>query len=287
MTDNAPAPGVLYLIATPIGNLEDITARALRLLREVALIAAEDTRVTRKLLAHFDIHTPLTSFHAHTGDAKQDQLLRRLLDGESIAVVSDAGTPLVSDPGAEFVAAAAREGIRVEPIPGPSAVLSALIASGLPTGRFAFDGFLPRTNDRRDRLKEVVSERRTVILFESSPRLVETLEDLRRLAGDNRRVTVARELTKKFEEFMRGTLVEVIAHYRATPPRGECVIVMEGSSETAGAEQPPDTDTLIRAALARGLSVKDASREVAAQTGLSRNEVYARTQQLREETNTL
>lgn len=282
MTDNAPAPGVLYLIATPIGNLEDITARALRLLREVALIAAEDTRVTRKLLSHFDIHTPLTSFHAHTGDAKQDHLLRRLLEGDSIAVVSDAGTPLVSDPGAEFVAAAARAGVRVEPIPGPSAVLSALIGSGLPTGRFAFDGFLPRTNDRRDRLKEVVFERRTVILFEASPRLVETLEDLRRLAGDDRRVTVARELTKKFEEFTRGTLAEVIAHYRATPPRGECVIVMEGGSETVGAEQPPDTDTLIRAALARGLSVKDAAREVATQSGLSRNEVYARVQELRD-----
>lgn len=282
MTDNAPAPGVLYLIATPIGNLEDITARALRLLREVALIAAEDTRVTRKLLSHFDIHTPLTSFHAHTGDAKQDHLLRRLIEGDSIAVVSDAGTPLVSDPGAEFVAAAARAGVRVEAIPGPSAVLSALIGSGLPTGRFAFDGFLPRTNDRRERLKEVVFERRTVILFEASPRLVETLEDLRRLAGDDRRVTVARELTKKFEEFTRGTLAEVIAHYRATPPRGECVIVMEAGSETAGAEQPPDTDTLIRAALARGLSVKDAAREVATQSGRSRNEVYARVQELRD-----
>lgn len=273
---DAPAPGVLYLVATPIGNLEDITARALRILREVSLIAAEDTRVTRKLLAHFDIHTPLTSYHAHTEAGKADHLLHRLREGESVALVSDAGTPCISDPGAELVSAAIDAGIRVEPIPGPASPIAALIASGLPAARFTFEGFLPRTNDRRDRLVTLAREPYTLILFESSPRLVDTLEDLRKHCGTTRRVVVARELTKKFEEFIRGTLPEVIAHYKATPPKGECVLVLEGAGDAPPPEEtPPDMAVLLRAALDRGLSPRDAAREVARATGLPRNTVYA------------
>jgi 16S rRNA (cytidine1402-2'-O)-methyltransferase len=275
----------LYLVATPIGNLEDITARALRVLREADLIAAEDTRVTRKLLAHFDIHTPLTAFHAHTSEAKGDALLEKLAGGAKVALVSDAGTPCISDPGAELVAAAIAAGVRVEPVPGPVAAVAALIASGLPTGRFAFEGFLPRTNDRRDRLREVVREKRTVILYEAPHRLVEALDELRKAAGESRRVAVGRELTKKFEEFTRGTLAEVAAHYKANPPRGECVIVLEGApAGTADEQDPPAADpmTLVRDALARGLSPRDAAKEVAAAAGIGRNEAYALVQQARD-----
>lgn len=284
MTNEKPTPGVLYLVATPIGNLEDITARALRILRESSLIAAEDTRVTRKLLAHFDIHTPLTSYHAHTGEGKANDLIARLVAGESIALVSDAGTPCISDPGVELVAAAIEAGVRVEPIPGASSAVAALIASGLPAARFTFEGFLPRTNDRRERLHEVANERRTVILFEASPRLVDTLNDLRKVCGDTRPVAVARELTKKFEEFRRGTLVEVIAYYRENPPRGECVIVLGGGSgKPAEADAPLDIDALARAALERGLSAKDAAREVARLANLSRNDAYAVVQRVASE----
>ena len=274
----APAPsGVLYLVATPIGNLEDITARALSVLREADVIAAEDTRVTRKLLSHFDLHTPLVSYHAHSGGQRAESLLDRLRAGQSVALVSDAGTPAISDPGFELVEAAAGEGFRVEPVPGPCAAIAGLIASALPTGRFVFEGFLPRTNDRRERLAEVARERRTVVLYEAANRLADALADLRKHCGDDRRVAVGREITKKFEEFVRGTLAEVEAHYRASAPRGECVIVLDGAGETeADAMTGPDVDARIAAALAQGLTPKDAARSVAAATGLSRNEVYAR-----------
>ncbi len=270
--------GVLYLVATPIGNLEDITARALRILREVDIIAAEDTRVTRKLLAHFDIHTPLTSYHAHTSEAKADSLLQRLLNGDKIAVVSDAGTPCLSDPGAELVAAAVEAGVRVEPLPGPSALLAGLVASGLPTGRFVFEGFLPRTKpDRKERLEAASRETRTVVFYEAPPRLLELLDELAKYTGSDRRVVVARELTKKFEEFQRGTISEVAAHFRETAPRGECVVLMEGASSPSEAENTDaaDPETLLRDALARGQSPRDAARNVAQVTGLPRNEVYA------------
>ncbi|GAB4452750.1 MAG: 16S rRNA (cytidine(1402)-2'-O)-methyltransferase [Armatimonadaceae bacterium] len=276
MAENtAPAPGVLYLVATPIGNLEDITARALRILREVSLIAAEDTRVTRKLLAHFDIHTPLTSYYAHSQETKTEGLIARLLGGDSVALVSDAGTPCISDPGAELVAEAVAAGVRVEPIPGACAAVAGLIGSGLPPARFVFEGFLPRTNDRQERLKTVTSELRTVILYESSPRLVSTLEDLQKLAGADRLVAVGRELTKKFEEFVRGTLPEVIAHYNENPPKGECVIVLAGASEAAEPADAPDIAALARAALAQGLSPRDAAKQVAKEAGIPRNEAYA------------
>lgn len=274
--------GVLYLVATPIGNLEDITARALRTLREADVIAAEDTRVTRKLLAHFDIHTPLISYHAHSHTGRQDALMARLLGGEQVALVSDAGTPCVSDPGAELVAEAAAAGVRIEPIPGASAPLCALIASGLPTGRFVFEGFLPRTKpDFRERVRLLAREERTSVLFEAPPRLVETLKALALACGGDRPASVGRELTKKFEEHIRGSLTEVIAHFTQTPPRGECVIVLGGAPPQP--DEAPDADTLLRTALEEGLSPKDAARTLAEQTGLAKNALYRRALELREE----
>ena len=272
--------GVLYLIATPIGNLEDITARALRLLREVDVIAAEDTRVTRKLLAHFDIHTPLISYHAHSSAGRQDALISRLLAGESVAVVSDAGTPCISDPGAELVAEVISAGIRIDPIPGASAPLCALIASGLPTGRFVFEGFLPRTKpDFRERVKQLAKEERTSILFEAPPRLIETLKALAVACGDDRPASVGRELTKKFEEHVRGSLAEVIVHFQETPPRGECVIVVGGAPPQP--EEAPNPDSLLLKALADGSSPKDAARSVADATGLAKNALYQRVLELK------
>ena len=272
--------GVLYLIATPIGNLEDITARALRLLREVDVIAAEDTRVTRKLLAHFDIHTPLISYHAHSSAGRQDALISRLLAGESVAVVSDAGTPCISDPGAELVAEVAAAGIRIDPIPGASAPLCALIGSGLPTGRFVFEGFLPRTKpDFRERVRQLAKEERTTILFEAPPRLIETLKALASACGDDRPASVGRELTKKFEEHVRGSLAEIIAHFQETPPRGECVIVVGGAPPQP--EEAPNPDSLLLKALADGSSPKDAARSVAAATGLAKNALYQRVLELK------
>ena len=278
-----PRVGVLYLIATPIGNLEDITARALRLLREVEVIAAEDTRVTRKLLAHFDIHTPLISYHAHSSAGRQDALLGRLLAGESVALVSDAGTPCVSDPGAELVAEVVSAGVRVEPIPGASAPLCALIASGLPTGRFVFEGFLPRTKpDFRERVKQLAREERTTILFEAPPRLTETLKALAAACGEDRPASVGRELTKKFEEHVRGSLAEIIAHFQETAPRGECVIVVGGAPPQP--DVAPNPDSLLLQALAEGSSPKDAARSVATVTGLAKNALYQRVLELREPT---
>ncbi|WP_395143517.1 16S rRNA (cytidine(1402)-2'-O)-methyltransferase [Armatimonas sp.] len=277
-----PRAGVLYLIATPIGNLEDITARALRLLREVDVIAAEDTRVTRKLLAHFDIHTPLISFHAHSSAGRQDALLGRLLAGASVALVSDAGTPCVSDPGADLVAEVVSAGVRVEPIPGASAPLCALIASGLPTGRFVFEGFLPRTKpDFRARVKQLAREERTTILFEAPPRLIETLKALAAACGEDRPASVGRELTKKFEEHVRGSLAEIIAHFQETPPRGECVIVVGGAPPQP--EEAPNPDALLLQALAEGSSPKDAARSVATATGLAKNTLYQRVLELRDQ----
>ncbi len=278
-----PRAGVLYLIATPIGNLEDITARALRLLREVDVIAAEDTRVTRKLLAHFDIHTPLISFHAHSSAGRQDALLGRLLAGASVALVSDAGTPCISDPGADLVADVVAAGVRVEPIPGASAPLCALIASGLPTGRFIFEGFLPRTKpDFRERVKQLAREERTTVLFEAPPRLIETLKALAVACGDERLASVGRELTKKFEEHVRGSLAEIIAHFQETAPRGECVIVIGGAPPQP--DVAPNPDALLLQALAEGSSPKDAARSVATATGLAKNALYQRVLELRDQT---
>ncbi len=289
MTTEAPTPkGILYLVATPIGNLEDISARALRILREADVVAAEDTRVTRKLLSHFDIHTPLTAYHAHSGEGRTNALLERLLNGETIALVSDAGMPCISDPGADFVALAVDAGVRVEPIPGANAALSALSASGLPTGQFAFEGFLPRNkSDLRERLEQIAREPRTLIIYEAPHRLVETLNYLAKVCGPNRRACVGRELTKKFEEFQRGNLADIAAHYEETAPRGECVVVVEGAtgdaSDAVAAGSAPDAEALLRAALDAGTSPRDAARQLAVQLSKPRNELYALALKLRDE----
>ena len=274
-----PVPGgTLFVVATPIGNLEDITARALRVLREADLIAAEDTRVTRKLLAHFDIHTPLISYHAHSSEGREFELLEKLRRGMNIALVSDAGTPAISDPGAALIAAAIDAGFRVEPIPGASALISALTASGLSTAGFVFEGFLPRTkSDFRERIAAISREPRTTVFYEAPSRVVDTLRELAKAAGPDRRVCVAREITKKFEEFRRGTLSNVAAYFDATAPRGECVVVLAGrqEGEVAGSEPEIDIEGQLRAALERGMSPRDAAREVARATGRARNELYA------------
>ncbi len=271
-------PGRLFLVSTPIGNLEDISARALRVLREVDRIAAEDTRVTGKLLARFAIDTPMVAFHGHSGSRHEDSLLERLEHGESIALVSDAGTPCISDPGGVLVVRAVERGIIVEPIPGASALLAALVASGIDPTRFVFEGFLPRTNDRRERLRQLSVETRTIVLYESPVRLAATLAELAKTCGSERRCAVAREVTKLHEEFVRGTLAEVEAHFIAKPARGECVIVLAGAAEGSVPEEVAelDIDALLKVARDRGLSAKDAAREVSQRTGIARRVLYAR-----------
>ncbi|MCK4272418.1 16S rRNA (cytidine(1402)-2'-O)-methyltransferase, partial [bacterium] len=213
---------------TPIGNLEDITLRALRVLKEVELIAAEDTRRTRRLLRHYQISRPLISYHDHNKEARSPSLLEKLNSGESLALVSDAGTPGISDPAFYLVRLAIQHGVPVVPVPGPSALISALIVSGLPPDRFAFEGFLPAKSGRRRRkLKALAGEERTILFFESPYRLKRTLEDILEIMGD-RRATVARELTKKFEEVTRGTVTQLLEHYGEKKPRGEVVIVLTG-----------------------------------------------------------
>ncbi|MDI6710759.1 MAG: 16S rRNA (cytidine(1402)-2'-O)-methyltransferase [Bacillota bacterium] len=267
-------PGTLYLCATPIGNLEDITLRALRVLREVDLIAAEDTRRTRKLLAHYDIPTPLVSYHAHNRESRGKELLARLRDGRSIALVSDAGTPGVSDPGAALVARAVAEGVPVVAIPGASAALTALVVSGLPTARFAFEGFLPRKG-RAKVLAELARETRTLVVFESPRRVVHTLEELLAVMGD-RRVAVARELTKKFEEVFRGTLSEALAHFREREPRGEFTLVIEGAVSGGAAEAcgQQDLRAAVEELVASGADRREAVKEVARRYGVPRRNVY-------------
>jgi 16S rRNA (cytidine1402-2'-O)-methyltransferase len=273
---NSSRPGRLRLVATPIGNLEDITVRALRILRESHIVAAEDTRVTGKLLRHFEIDTRLISHHAHSGQEDIIQLITLLTQGNDVALVSDAGTPCISDPGSQLVRAAIDCGIIVEPIPGACAAIAAISASGLPTGQFTFEGFLPRSSDLKDRLKALSTERRTMIIYESPHRLADTLIDLAEAFGATRQATVAREVTKLHESFIRGTLAECAEHYKAEPPRGECVIIVEGGTGDAP-ERPEEVavETLLLDAMRAGKSTKEAAREVANKTGLGRRELYA------------
>ncbi|MCL6610403.1 MAG: 16S rRNA (cytidine(1402)-2'-O)-methyltransferase [Peptococcaceae bacterium] len=269
--------GTLYLCATPIGNLEDITLRALRVLKEVDLVAAEDTRRTRKLFSRYDIHTPLTSYHEHNSRSKGPYLIGQLLAGKSVALVTDAGLPGVSDPGEKLTALAVSEGIRVVPVPGPSASLAALAASGLPTERFCFEGFLPaRGPKRRQRLEELKPEKRTLILYEAPHRLAATLADLAGVLGD-RRICLARELTKQYEEIWRGSLAEAVSRFRDKPPRGEITLVLEGSPAVSENRSFGGTD--LRAMVADlergGMSRKEAIREASRRSGVSRREVYS------------
>jgi 16S rRNA (cytidine1402-2'-O)-methyltransferase len=225
-----PAPSTLYVVSTPIGNMDDITLRALRVLREVDVIAAEDTRTTGQLLKHHEISTHCLSYYSHNEQKRIPELLERMRAGESVAVVSDAGTPGVSDPAALLIAAAIDEGFEVIPIPGASAALAALVASGLQMDRFHFEGFLPIKKRRQTRIAALADETRTVILYESVHRLLKTLRELHAGLGD-RRISVSREITKRFEETVRGSFEDVIAHFDAHPPKGEFVIVVEGRRE--------------------------------------------------------
>ena len=265
--------GTLYVVATPIGNLEDMTLRAVRVLREVKLIAAEDTRTTRKLLAHFDIHTPLTSYHEYTEPAKIERLLDRLAEGD-MALVSEAGMPGLSDPGAPLVQAAIRRGLPVVPVPGASAILAALAVSGLSTATFLYLGFLPRrASDRRDVLAQVADAEHTLVLFESPHRLRDTLADLHAVLGE-RPVALARELTKLHEEVWRGGLAAAIAHYAEVEPRGEFTLVVGGATPTAETWDEAAVRAALTEALAQGHYGREAARAVAARAGWPSRTVY-------------
>ncbi|MCC7206500.1 MAG: 16S rRNA (cytidine(1402)-2'-O)-methyltransferase [Anaerolineae bacterium] len=264
----------LYIVATPIGNLEDITLRALRVLREVRLIAAEDTRTTRKLLDRYQIAAPLTSYHEHNKLSKLDVIFEALAEGD-VALVSDAGTPGISDPGYELIGEAIARGVTVVPIPGPNALVAALVGSGLPTDGFVYLGFLPRKAAAlRSALHAVSAERRTLIAYESPNRLVETLDAVIATLGD-RPVVVARELTKLHEQFIRGNASAVRDHFRENEPRGEITLLIGGApdqpAETWDDERVRDA---LRALLADGLSRRDAARLVAEQSGRERRAVY-------------
>ncbi len=261
----------LYVVATPIGNLEDITLRALRTLREVKLIAAEDTRKTKRLLTTYDIKTPVTSYHEHNKWTKLGYILNHLED-EDVALVSNAGMPGISDPGYELIVAANQRGISVVPIPGPSAVITALAISGLPTDRFSYIGFLPhKAGGKRRLLESITNERGTIVALESPHRLLAALDAILLILGD-RRVAVCRELTKIYEEVFRGTISQAIEHF--TEPRGEFTLVIEGKKEKDKPQLTEDIEGQLHHMRLSGVTAKEAIAKVAGETGLSRNELY-------------
>jgi 16S rRNA (cytidine1402-2'-O)-methyltransferase len=269
------APGTLYLVGTPIGNLEDITFRAIRILKSADLIAAEDTRHTGKLLQHFQITTPQISYHDHNRQQRIPQLVSRLQQGETIALVTDAGMPGISDPGYELVCACVADQIAVVPIPGPSAVIAAIAAAGLPSDRFVFEGFLPvKGKPRQERLESLKTEPRTTILYESPHRLVKTLIDLGEVLSLDRPITLARELTKRYEEFWRGTIGEALAHYETATPKGEFTVAIAPAPQTTAAPSTAEITQSLKNLIAQGLSRSKASRQLAEQTNLSKREIY-------------
>jgi 16S rRNA (cytidine1402-2'-O)-methyltransferase len=268
--------GTLYVVATPLGNLGDITARALQTLRQVHLIAAEDTRRSRKLLAHFDIHTPLMSYYDQVERQRAPKLIEQLKAGESIALISDAGTPGIADPGFRLVRAAIESGIRVTPVPGPSAVAAVLSVAGLPTDRFVFEGFVPpRTAARRKFFAGLASEARTIVVYETARRLPACLADLIAALGADREVVIARELTKLYEEVLRGPAKEILERLTVTRVQGEVTLVIAG-----GKTPPPvlleDLDTAIRRLRAEGRHTREIAGELAPRYNLSRRQVYER-----------
>jgi 16S rRNA (cytidine1402-2'-O)-methyltransferase len=264
--------GTLFLVATPIGNLEDVTLRALNVLRAVSIVAAEDTRTARNLLSHYDIHPRLLSYNEHNMRERTPRLMRALETGD-VALVSEAGMPGVSDPGYELTVAALAAGHEVSPIPGASASVSAVAASGLPSRQFTFVGFLPRRSVERRRLFEsLAGERRTLVAFESPHRLQQALVDIRAALGE-RRIAVCRELTKLHEEIFRGTLTEAIGHF--VEPRGEFTLVVEGAPEAASEATDDDLRAELRRLRTLGASARDAAAEVALRTGVPRRRVYA------------
>jgi 16S rRNA (cytidine1402-2'-O)-methyltransferase len=269
-------PGILYVVATPLGNLGDLSVRAMEVLRAVSVVAAEDTRRTRGLLSHLGASPRVLSYHAHSDEPRLETLLEILHDGRDVALVSDAGTPVVSDPGTDLVAAARAAGITVVPIPGPSAVATALSAAGLKGDRYLFLGFIPRKGSERARLlARAAAEEWSVVFFEAPPRLADLLEDLARAVGGGRRAVVARELTKLHEEFRAGTLEELAGYYSEHPPRGEITIVLEGTG--APAEPPDRTGEAVEQAtllLAEGLTRREVVRRISETLGLPRNDAY-------------
>ncbi len=261
----------LYVVATPIGNLEDISLRALRILREVKLIAAEDTRKTKRLLTTYDIKTPMTSYHEHNKRAKLDYILSRLEEGD-VALVSEAGTPGVSDPGYELVKAANRKGIPVVPIPGPSVVITALTISGLAPDRFTYLGFLPRkASSRRNILASIANEPGTIIVLEAPHRLLATLRDMLLILGD-RGIAVCRELTKVHEEVFRGRISQAIEHF--TEPRGEFTLVVEGKTERDKPRLTEGMERRLHEMRLSGVTAKEAITQVAKESGLPKKELY-------------
>lgn len=272
--------GTLYLCATPIGNLEDITLRVLRTLKEVDVIAAEDTRHSIKLLNHFEISTPMTSYHEYNKIDKGRYLIGLLKEGQNIALITDAGTPGISDPGEELVKMAYEEEIPVTSLPGPSAVVTGLTLSGLSTRRFAFEAFLPSDKKERNNiLKELQTETRTIVIYEAPHRLIKTLKELSQALGD-RRVTVVRELTKKYETAFQTSLLKAIAHYEEVEPKGECLLVIEGLRIEDLLEQEKEKfltlslDEHMNLYLGRGMDKKDAMKAVATDRGITKRDVY-------------
>ncbi len=269
--------GKLYLCPTPIGNLGDMTFRALEVLKSVDLIAAEDTRNTMKLLNHFDINVPLTSYYEHNKAQKGGVLMEKLKNGEDIALVSDAGMPAISDPGEDLVRLCISEGVEVVPLPGPSAFTTALVASGMPTGRFSFEGFLTTNKrNRKNHLNEVKNDIRTLIFYEAPHKLIYTLQDMLEVLGD-REIVLARELTKKFEEFYRTTIAEAINHYNLTPPKGEFVLIIKGADPKAVEEERkatlPTPEEMLKN-LSGSMRGKELTNYVAEALGLPKREVY-------------
>jgi 16S rRNA (cytidine1402-2'-O)-methyltransferase len=268
-------PATLYIVGTPIGNLEDMTFRAIQVLQQVDLIAAEDTRHTGLLLQHFQITTPQISYHDHNRTSRLPELIDRLQRGKSLALVTDAGVPGISDPGFELVKACADAEIRVVPIPGASAAVTALSAAGLSTERFVFEGFLPaKGQERLDRLEALQSEPRTIVLYESPHRLRQTLADLAMALGATRRVVLAREITKRYEEFWRGTVTDAIDRYRDHEPVGEFTLVVAGAVAATLILSESALKAELQQLLQQGLSRSQASRQLAQQTSLSRRQIY-------------
>ncbi len=266
----------MYIVASPIGNLEDITLRALRILKEVDLIAAEDTRHTKKLLVHYGIITPMTSYHKHNESAKSASLVQRLSSGCRVALISDAGTPIVSDPGFRLVQGAIQAGIPVVPIPGPSALTAVLSACGLPSERFVFEGFLPaRKAERRERLRELREEQRTLVFYEAPHRVKESLQDLLEILGD-RQVVLGREMTKLHEEFIRGSVSELAALAKTKEWRGEMTLVVRGAigDRVSKRERDRDLRSEIKKLRKEGMRVKEIAELLGERFFLSKREVY-------------
>ena len=269
--------GTLYIVGTPIGNLEDITLRQLRILGEVDFVAAEDTRVTRKLLNHYELKTPAVSYHEHSGTAVAQSIAQRILAGESCAVVTDAGMPCISDPGEPLVQLCREQGIPVTVVPGPSAAIAALAISGQHTAQFTFEGFLSVTKKQRiAHLERLRTEQRTMIFYEAPHKLLRTLSDMQQYFGADRSLSIGRELTKVHEEVCTMTLTEAVAHYTATPPKGEFVLVVAGA-----VPQEPETTLSLEAAVERvqqaveqGMRLTDACKQLAQETGYRKSQLY-------------